>query len=57
MRTRDPLGTGLVLGLYVVPVGVATVWLVTAGLAVLALALVVVEVCVAAAVVWATRTG
>jgi len=57
MRPRDPLKTGLVLGLYVVPVGAATVWLLASGLPLLALALVVIEVCVAGAVVWATRTG
>ena len=57
MRPRDPLKTGLVLGLYVIPVGAATGWLLASGLPLLALALVVIEGCVAGAVVWATRTA
>ena len=55
MRPRDPFTVGLVLVLYVLPLGAAAVLLALAGLPLLALALLVVEAVVATAVIIAKR--
>ena len=55
MRPRDPFAVGLVLVLYVIPLGAAAVLLALAGLPLIALALVVVEAVVATAVLIAKR--
>lgn len=56
MRPRDPFTVALVLLVYVLPVGAATVLLVAVGLPGLAVALLAVEAVVAAAVVLARRS-
>lgn len=55
MRPRDPFALGLVLVLYVLPLGAAVVLLALAGLPLIAGALVVVELVVAGLVVLARR--
>lgn len=56
VRPRDPLLTGLVLVLYVLPLSAAVLALALSGLARLALALLAVELVIATAVVAARRT-